>query len=199
MQLYATKGCGSAIVELVFALADVAYERIEADYATPDGKRVLLPHNPLAQVPTLVLADGVVMTESAAIVLYVDELVPPAHIAPPIGDPQRRDFLRWLVFLVSAVYPTFTYGDEPAKWGQGDSLRQATDAHREALWRHLETVASGPWFLGSRFCALDLYVAVMTHWRPRRAWFAAHCPKLTAIALAVDADPKLGPVLAANV
>jgi len=37
-------------------------------------------------------------------------------------------------------------------------------------------------------------VGVMTHWRPRRAWFAEHCPKLHAIAMAVDADPRLRPL-----
>ncbi|WOK36231.1 hypothetical protein [Sphingomonas sp. C3-2] len=46
--------------------------------------------------------------------------------------------------------------------------------------------------------ALDLFVAVMVHWRPRRAWFAAHAPRLSAIADAVAADPLLGPVIARN-
>ena len=37
-------------------------------------------------------------------------------------------------------------------------------------------------------------VGVMTHWRPRRAWFAEHCPKLHAIAVAIDATPALRPL-----
>ncbi|MCR6700770.1 MAG: hypothetical protein NVV68_06320 [Dokdonella sp.] len=38
----------------------------------------------------------------------------------------------------------------------------------------------------------------MTHWRPRRAWFAGAAPKLHAIAQAVDADPDYADVLARN-
>ena len=198
MRLLATKGCGSAIIELVFAVAGIGYVREEHDFASAEGKRALLPYNPLAQVPTLILPDGAVMTETAAIALYIDELVPQAELAPARGDPLRRELLRWLTFIVAAVYPTFTYGDDPSKWSCGAELARATNAHREALWRHLETVAIGPWFLGERFSMLDLYICVMTHWRPRRAWFAEHCPRLHAIALATDRDPRLAPILVAN-
>ena len=62
------------------------------------------------------MPDGSVMTETAAIALHVDELVPAAGLFPAPGDPLRRDALRWLMFLIAAVYPTFTYGDEPEKW-----------------------------------------------------------------------------------
>jgi len=59
-------------------------------------------------------------------------------------------------------------------------------------------VGRGPWFLGERRSALDLYVSVMTRWQPRRAWFAEETPRLAAIAAAIDRDPKLAPVWAAN-
>jgi GST-like protein len=45
--------------------------------------------------------------------------------------------------------------------------------------------------LGARFSMLDVYVAVMTRWRPRRAWLAEHCPRLMTIAVALDDDPRL--------
>ncbi len=62
----------------------------------------------------------------------------------------------------------------------------------------LETEAGAPWFLGERFSALDLYTAVFTRWRPRRAWFAEHAPKLHAIAERMDGLPKLKPVWERN-
>src|SRR4029079_6845346 len=104
--------------------------------------------------------------ETAAIALHVDELVPAAGLFPAPRDPLRRDALRWLTFLVAAVYPTFTYGDEPDKWigDAGPRLRDATNAHREKLWRQIEGVAQAPWFLGARFSMLDIYVCVMTRW-----------------------------------
>jgi len=196
-----TKGCGSVLAEAALVLAGVRYEREEVDYATPGpGRDRLLALNPLGQVPTLVAPDGGVMTESAAIVLHLDELAPDARLLPRPGDPLRRDALRWLVFFVAAVYPTFLYGDEPSRWAgdAGPRLRESTNALRETMWAQLEGVARGPWFLGEQRSMLDVYVAVMTQWRPGRAWFAAHTPKLAAIAQALDADPKLAPLWSAN-
>jgi GST-like protein len=195
------RGCGSAIVEAALVLAGIPYDREEADYATKEGHDKLTDAgNPLAQVPTVILPDGTLMTESAALVLYIDGLVPELGLVPAQRDPHRREFLRWLMFLVAAIYPTFTYGDEPAKWtAEGaDELRQSTDEHRKSLWRLVEGAVRGPWFLGERPSALDLYVSVMTRWRPRREWFAEACPRLYEIAVAVDADARLANVWATN-
>jgi GST-like protein len=195
------KGCGSAIVEAALVLAKIPYDRVETDYDTPEGHdTIAAAGNPLAQVPTVILPDGTLMTESAALVLYIDGLVPELGLVPSVKDPMRRDFLRWLMFLVAAVYPTFTYGDNPKKWvgDAADNLRQSTDEHRLSLWRLVEGAVRGPWFLGERPSALDLYVSVMTRWRPRREWFAENCPRLFAIAVEVDRDPRLASVWTTN-
>jgi GST-like protein len=195
------RGCGSVIVEALLVLAGIAYDREEVDYTVAGPARDrLLAVNPLGQVPTVILPSGAVLTESAAIALHLDELVPAAGLLPAPGDPQRAEALRWLVFLVAAVYPTFSYGDEPAKWvgDAGPRLRDATLAHRKALWQQLEAAARGPWFLGPRRSLLDVYVAAMTRWRPGRAWFAEACPRLTAIATALDGEPRLRALWAAN-
>jgi GST-like protein len=195
------KGCGSAIVEAALVLAQIPYSREEANYETPEGHSKLTDAgNALAQVPTVLLPDGTVMTESAALVLYIDGLVPDLGLVPALRDPLRREFLRWLMFLVAAVYPTFTYGDEPAKWtpAGASELQQSTDEHRKSLWRLVEGAVRGPWFLGETPSALDLYVSVMTRWRPRREWFAEACPRLHKIAVAVDEDARLTGVWATN-
>ncbi len=198
--IFGENGWGSAIAEAAMTLAGVAYEREAVDPRTP-GPALdrLRAANPLCEIPTVVLPDGGVMTESAALVLYLAELAPDSGLAPPAGDRDRAPFLRWLVFFVAAIYPTFTYGDVPTRYvTDGDELRRATDQRVQSLWRQLEDVAGAPWFLGERFSALDLYVAVMTRWRPERAWFAAHCPRLHAIALACEQRPELASVWAAN-
>ena len=197
-RVLASKGCGSAIVELALTLAQIPYDREEHDYTTPEGRVELEKYNPLAQVPTVILPGGEVMTETLAIVLTIDELEPVSGLLPSAGDPLRPQALRWMTFLVAAIYPTFTYGDEYAKWNVGEDLRASTNAHRERLWRHIEGIAKGPWFLGERFSALDLYIAVMSYWRPRQPWFAANAPKLYQIAVAVAEIPVLAPVIAAN-
>ena len=80
-----------------------------------------------------------------------------------------------------------------------DKLRATTDAYRDKSWRIVEAaIAPRPWFLGTRFSALDVYAKVMTHWRPRRDWFKDNCPKLMSVALAADKEPRLAKVWQRN-
>jgi GST-like protein len=203
-ELYGTAGAGSAIVEAMLTLAGVAYDMVEAA-PWEEGPHLarLRALNPLVQVPTLVLPDGAVLTESAAIALYLAERYPGAGLAPAPQDAERARFLRWLVFLVADVYATFTIGDEPSRWVEGEAaqsaLRRSTDEYRKKLWITLERESqAAPWFLGARFSALDAFIAVMVHWRPRRAWFSEHCPKLDAIARQVARRPELAGIWARN-
>lgn len=202
-RLLACKGCGSAIVEAAFAHAQVPLDREEVDYSAGSATRErLLQVNPLGQVPALVLPDGRVMTESLAMIHYLDDLAPGAGLVPPRGDATRVPYLRWSVFIVSALYPTWTYGDEPAKWVEdtqgAKQLRESTDRHRKALWQQVEEVAGEPYFLGARLTAIDLYLAAMTHWRPGRKWFVANTPKVLAIAQKTSATASVAEVIDRN-
>ena len=197
MRLFGEPGWGSTIVEAQLDWYGLEYdfERVGNLFASAEGRQRLAAVNPLAQVPTLVLADGAVLTESAAITLHLAELTGQDSLVPRAGDATRTPFLRWLVFLVANVYPTYTYGDEPSRFVDGAeaqrSFKSYVDAYAKRLYSVLEGVAGAPWFLGERFSALDLYVCTMTRWRPKREWFAANTPRLTAIATRTEQVPKL--------
>jgi len=84
--LLGCKGCGNVIVESAFALAGIPLDTEEVDYSAGSPTRGrLLEVNPLGQVPTLVLPDGSVMTESLAMIHYVDDLAPQARLVPRAG------------------------------------------------------------------------------------------------------------------
>jgi GST-like protein len=202
-RLLGCKGCGSAIVEAAFALAGVPLECEEVDYSAGSPTRArLLEVNPLGQVPALVLPDGTELTESLAMLHYVNDLEPGARLIPPPGDATRKSFYHWAVFMVAALYPTWTYGDEPAKWVEdtdgAKQLRESTDRHRKRLWAQVEEAAQAPWFLGEQMSAIDLYIAAMTHWRPGRKWFTASTPKVLAIAQKAAATGKVAAVIKKN-
>lgn len=203
-QLFASKGCGSVVVEALLALADLPHtiEYLPFESLGPGNER-LRAFNPMGQVPTLLLPDGTVMTESAAIALLVAARAPASQLAPPAADPSYPVFLRWLMFLAASIYSTFTYADFPERFVTDPDARQELPQrvleHGRRLWAQLESsLAPAPWTLGTRFSALDVFVSVMTRWRPQRDWFATHCPKLTAIAKSVDARPELAAVWARN-
>jgi GST-like protein len=203
-KLYGKAGSGSMIVEAAFAIAEVPVECVDVAWEDLGWEsQPLQALNPLGQLPTLILPDGSVMTESAAIVLHLADLNPAVGLVPAVDHPERAAFLRWLVFLVAAVYPTFTYGDEPERWVEGDfaasgRLLRGTDQHRESLYRHLETIAGDTWFLGETFSAIDLYLWLMRHWRPGMAWFERECPRLMSIGNRAGALPAVAGVQRRN-
>jgi GST-like protein len=197
MRLFGEPGWGSTIVEAQLDWYGLQYdfERVGDLFKSPEGRQRLAAVNPLAQIPTLVLANGDVLTESAAITLWLAESNDADSLVPRAGDALRAPFLRWLVYLVANVYPTYTYGDDPTRFVAGEeaqrSFRDHVYAYRNKLYSQLETVAGAPWFLGARFSALDIYVCAMTRWRPGREWFAVNAPQLSAIAARAEQVPQL--------
>ena len=108
IKLYGVPGWGSAISEVMLTLADIPYQFINVDgFDQPGPQRELLHKlNPLCQVPTLALENGAIMTETAAIALMVLDRCP--DLAPPVGQAERQQFQRLLIWFVANVYPTFT-------------------------------------------------------------------------------------------
>ena len=203
-RLWGRPGWGSAIVEAQLAWYGLPFEVEPVDdlFKNPEAAARLRKVNPLAQVPTLEMPDGTVMSESAAITLLLADITGSDSLVPRPGAPERARFLRWLVFLVANIYPTFTYADDPARFvsvsAARDPFKAATDAYAQRLWRQLDGEAGSPFFLGERFSALDIYLGAMTHWRPARAWFKANCPKVHAIALKADTHPGPAEVFQRN-
>lgn len=204
MRLFGEPGWGSVIVEtqLVWYGFEHDFERVGDLFKSEESRQRLAAVNPLAQIPTLVLADGTVLTESAAITLYLADVTGLDSLVPRRGAATRAAFLRWLVFLVANVYPTYTYADDPARFVDGEDAQRAFKGrisdYREKLYRVLEGTAGSPWFLGERFSALDIYVCAMSRWRPGRAWFATNAPKLAEIAARTEQLPALEAVWRRN-
>lgn len=207
--LYFWPGMGSAIPESLFALAGIPVQMEQtfpfADDDEEHGKsrERLRAVNPLCQIPTIVTPDGTVMTESVAIAHYICETASNVQFAPLPGTPERPRFLRWLAFMGSSIYPTFVFSDQPKRWVSGEDaqkeLRRSLDQFREDRWRQLEEeVSPAPFVFGPHPGALDIFIAVMTEWRPRRDWFNANCPKIANIASAVRTLPELEEVWRRN-
>jgi GST-like protein len=202
--LHGRPGWGSAIVEAQLDWYGLPYRFEDCDdlFDSAAARDKLRPLNPLAQVPVLVLPNGQAMTESAAITLHLADLTGREDLVPGPRAVERAAFLRWLVYLVANIYPTFTYADEPTRFvkdeGAAPAFRAEVDAYLRRLWAMVEGAAGSPWFLGERFSALDIYLAVMTHWRPRQAWFAENAPLLGAAALRAAALPQLVAVMGRN-
>ena len=79
--IYGAIAAGSVPIEAALTLLDLPYRLVERTSATGD-KRVNAV-NPMHQIPTLVLPGGEVMTESAAILIWLADRYPEGRLAPP--------------------------------------------------------------------------------------------------------------------
>jgi GST-like protein len=199
IQLFENPGWGSAIVELQLAFYGLPFTLIPAGnvHQDPVARAALGRINPLIQVPTMVLPGGEVMTESAAMSLLLADLAKSDALVPKARAKERAAFLRWLIFLVASIYPSFVYSDAPERFvaGNGGTEYQLNVIeHRKTMWKVMEAECAkrgGPHFLGARMTAIDFFLACMVHWRPREEWFRTETPHLWRAAEAVWALPQM--------
>lgn len=203
--VYGAEGSGSIPVEATLTLMGLRY-RVEeiVTYASEAERARMAPHNPMRQVPVLVTPEGETITESAAILLWLTERHPEAGLAPPPGDPRRGQFLRWMAFIPAEIYSMYWVRDVPSRLVGDDPAAQA-ELDRRTLdriadcWGVMESqTRPGRFILGDRLTVLDLYMAVVSRWRPRRARFHQVAPRLGQVARRVDALPELEALWAAR-
>uniref|UniRef100_UPI00260AE349 glutathione S-transferase family protein n=1 Tax=uncultured Caulobacter sp. TaxID=158749 RepID=UPI00260AE349 len=106
------------------------------------------PH-PHGQVPAL-LDDGVLITESAAIALYLTDKFPEAGLGPVVGDPLRGPYLSWLAYYAGVLEPCVTNLWKQRQDDEDKTQYQAMDD------RLRSTLEGSPWLLGDAFSAADI-------------------------------------------
>ncbi len=109
--------------------------------------------NPLGKVPALTHGAALV-TEQAAIYLYLADLFPEKGLAPAIGDPLRGPYLRWMVYYGSSFEPAII--DRAMQREPGPKAMSAYGDFDTVLETLVETLSRGPYLLGERFSAADV-------------------------------------------
>jgi len=85
--------------------AGVPYDLKVVDIMKGEQKESeLVAKNPMGKLPTLVDGD-VVVTESAAIALYLADRYAAGRLAPALDAPERGTYLRWAFFAPSVIEP----------------------------------------------------------------------------------------------
>ncbi len=196
--LYSDAGSGGVAVEAALALIGEPYELVESATSDPDavasGDKVLAA-NPMRQVPALVLPSGELMTESAAILIWLADAHPEARLSPTMAGVARPAFLRWMSFVSAAIYGLFWVRDDPSRLvsaTEGPSVKARTGERIVDCWRMMDAqVDPDRYILGDELTVLDLYVTVVSRWGPRRKRFYDVAPKMSDVVRRVDAEPRL--------
>ena len=116
--------------------------------------------NPMGKLPTLV--DGpTVITEAAAIAMYLADRHALGRLAPALDDPQRATYLRWILYAPSVIEPGcmahaggWEVQASSAGWGRWDDMLQTIRS----------AIGEGPWLLGERFTMADVVFGGTVSW-----------------------------------
>lgn len=195
--LYGAAASGSVAVEAALTLLDIPFRLIEgATWASEAARQRVGEQNAMRQIPTLILPGGEVLTESAAILVYLADAHPQSRLSPGITEAARRQFLRWMFFVSSAIYSLHWIKPDVARIGAPQSARDdVVHAVHERIafcWRTMDAqISPARYLLGDELTVLDLYVAVISRFGPWRERFYAEAPRMSAAIRRVDEEPRL--------
>ena len=198
MKLYYAPGACSMVVHCV--LRELGYrfdlERVDlregrtaagADYSTV---------NPKGYVPALLLDDGQVLTEAAAILQYLADLRPESGLVPPPGDLGHYRLLEWLTFISSEIHKTLGALFNPQL---PPACREVSLAlfERRCDWL-AGALGKGPFLMGERYTIADPYLFTVLSWSSVLSVDLGPWPPLQGYLARVAARPAVQETLRAE-
>ena len=152
----------------------------------------ILELNPMGKLP--ILRDGdTVVTESAAIGLYLADRYAPGRLAPRLDDPARGTYYRWAFFAPSVI--------EPGSMAKAGGWKVETGAagwgrHEDMLRAMENAVDGGEYLLGETFSMADVIFGATLRYMIQfemleaRPAFSDYVARVTARPACVRADAR---------
>lgn len=140
----------------------VPYRTVLVDFESGENRKpAFLAINPMGKLPTIVHR-GVTVTEAGAIIAYLADVFPQAGLAPATDDPARGTWMRWLFFGAGVFEPALL--DKMMKRPEVPRSTAGFGSYEDALGALERMLQSGPWILGDRYSAADVYVGAELGW-----------------------------------
>jgi glutathione S-transferase len=150
------------MVHFLLEEMDIPYRMVVVDFEKGESRQAdYLAINPMGKVPAIVHR-GVTVTETGAIIAYLADAFPEKGLAPAIGDPQRGTWLRWMFFGAGAIEPAIL--DTMLKRPDAPRTTAGYGSYADVLAALDTMLDPGPWILGERFSAADVYVGAELVW-----------------------------------
>ncbi|HQR19397.1 MAG TPA: glutathione S-transferase family protein [Burkholderiaceae bacterium] len=183
IRLFYYPGNASLTPHMLLEEIGAPFELVLVDRANAAHKSAeYLKLNPNGQIPVLV-NDGFVLYETAAICLYLADLHPEAELAPPLHSAERAHFYQWLVWCTNtlqAMLMHYFYSERLVDDGDAAAAAQVRTHAEERVGGMLDILDQQlashgePWLLGRTFSAVDPYALMLCRWtrgfsRPARS------------------------------
>jgi glutathione S-transferase len=202
MKLFYATGTCSFAAHIVAREAGIALEIEKVDifktpHVTASGED-FSGINPKGYVPALLLDDGSLLTEGAAIVQYLADLNPDAGLAPAAGTVERYQLQSWLNFIAAELHKMYSPWLFHAEYGAAvQQIARDKIGGRLALVER-QLVEHGPFLMGDQFTAADAYLFVIVGWSSFAKVDLAPFPALRAFIERVGSRPKVREAQAAE-
>ena len=191
MKLYSSPGACSTADHIALEWTGGKYE---VDVVTREQRQspAYLAINPAGQVPTLVDGDFV-LTQNTAILGYIADTWPQAHLAGDGSPRQRAEANRWLAFVNSDLHPAFKPLFGPARYigdeRHFDAVKEHARRNVRALFERLNAQLEGKqWLAGFRSYA-DPYLYITLRWAAATGIDMTGLDNLAAFKQRMEADP----------
>jgi len=188
--LYWRPGTAAMAPHAALAEIGVDYRLVEIGRDEAQADAAYRALNPLGVVPTLLDSEqGLVLTESAAILLYLGDRFPEAQLAPRNDGLGRADYYRWLVFLTNTVQTAMLRWFYPERYseggGGGDAVEGAAARDAGEAFDILDRALEGrTWLAADHRTGADLFLFMLTRWGRRLEPAAWDRPNLRRHSLA---------------
>ncbi|MGF7158555.1 glutathione S-transferase [Rhodoligotrophos appendicifer] len=198
MKLYLSPGACSLAPHIALHEAGLAHEIEKVNLGTKKtaSGADFFQINPKGQVPTLVLDDGSVLTENPAILNYIADKAPEAHLAPAPGSLDRYHLIEWLNYVSAELHkpfgPLFKKDvDEAVKAYSRSTIEQKLSYMDKALEKN-------KYLTGDQFTIVDGYAFTVLRWTQYTGFDMGKYPHVKAYMDRVAERPKVKAALAAE-
>jgi glutathione S-transferase len=198
MKLFTRPGTCSLASDIALREAGIAFELVKVSRHTGKTSEGVdfTEINSKGYVPALLLDNGELLTESAALLPYIADLNPAAKLAPPAGTIERYRLGEWLAYINSEIHKSFAplfIPDAP------EDLKHyaRTNLAKRVGWL-AERLGSKPYLLGEQFTVADAYLFVVLTWSAHVSFDLTPWANLLAFQERVAARPHVIEALTAE-
>jgi len=151
-----------AIVRWMLEECGAEYDVVPVHFGKEMKSEKYLSVNPMGKSPALEV-DGKVITETAAILIFLADMYPEKNLIPPLNSLERGELYRWMFFLVQLEY---AFIDKFFGVPSSEERRRSVGYgdYDTALNTLTEFLKNKKYVIGNNFTVLDLYFAATLRW-----------------------------------
>jgi glutathione S-transferase len=188
LTLYYTPGTCAQAVRIALEEASAPHQLVRVDFATAQQRTPeYLAINPKGRVPALVTPHGT-LTETTALLAYVAQSFPQAHLAPTDahGFARMQEFHS---YLASTVHVAHAHRPRASRWAdepeaiaaiQRKVPQNMTECFNLIESHYLPGADQGPWVMGEQYTVADGYLFTIGTWLQSDGVDIASFPKVFA-------------------